>query len=70
MEILLVMDLLDHAGWVIRDPARPKGGSWLVNPAIYDTFKAQAAAEKARREAIREKVKHTVAEVLRRECPK
>ncbi len=57
VEILLAMDLLDHAGWVIRDPARgAKGGSWLVNPAIHETFKAQAAAEQARREAIREKV--------------
>ena len=69
-EILTVMDLLDHAGWVTRDPARPKGGSWLVNPAIYETLKTQAAAEKARREAIRKNIKHTIADVLRRECPK
>ena len=59
------MDLLDHAGWVQQHPKRPRDTAWLVNPHIHQVFAKQAAAEKARREAVREQVRVSIAELAR-----
>lgn len=63
--IVATMDLLDHAGWVSPDPDRPRDTAWLVNPKVHHRFAAAAAAEKARRDAVREQVKVSIAELAR-----
>ena len=64
-EIVATMDLLDHAGWVQPHPERPRDTAWLVNPHIHHVFAKQAAAEKARRAAVREQIRTSVAELMR-----
>ena len=64
-EIVATMDLLDHAGWVAPHPERPRGSAWLVNPRIHVTYAAQAAAEKTRRDVVREQVRESIAELAR-----
>jgi Protein of unknown function (DUF3987) len=64
-EIVATMDLLDHAGWVQSHPERPRDTAWLINPRVHSVFAAQASAEKARREAVREQVRTSIAELAR-----
>ena len=64
-EIIATMELLDHAGWVQPHPDRPRDTAWLVNPRIHSTFAFSAVAEKAKREAVREQVRVSIAELAR-----
>jgi hypothetical protein len=64
-EIVATMDMLDHAGWVQQHPERPRDSAWLINPRIHQVFVKQAAAEKARRAAVREQVRTSIAELMR-----
>jgi hypothetical protein len=64
-EIRKAMDLLDHAGWVSPDDTRPRGAAWDINPKVHTVFAEQAAAEKKRREAVREQIKISIAELAR-----
>jgi hypothetical protein len=65
-EILAAMELLDHAGWVYAEPGLKPGvkpSAWDVNPRVHTIFAAQAAAEKVRRDAARERVHVSIAEL-------
>lgn len=63
-EIVAAMELLEHAGWVLPDSDRPRAApGWLVNPLIHEVFQAQAAAEKTRREAARERLRVSIADL-------
>jgi hypothetical protein len=64
-EIRSTMDTLDHAGWVIPDEERPRGAAWTINPKIHALFKERAAAEKKRRDTVRELLKVSIAELAR-----
>jgi hypothetical protein len=64
-EIVATMDMLDHAGWVQQHPERPRDSAWLINPRIHQVLVKQAAAEKARRAAVREQVRTSIAELMR-----
>ena len=64
-EIVAAMDTLDHAGWVQQQPGKPRETAWLINPRIHHVFAAQAAAEKARRDEVREQVRASIAELAR-----
>ena len=64
-EIIMTMDTLDHAGWVQPDPSKPKDTAWLVNPRVHECFSERAAVEKARREAARDQIKASIAELAR-----
>ena len=48
-----------------RTRERPRDTAWLVNPRVHHVFAAQAAAEKARRDAVREQVRVSIAELAR-----
>jgi hypothetical protein len=47
------MDVLTHAGWTLQTEARADGIRWKINPTVHRRFAAAAAAEKARRMAVR-----------------
>jgi hypothetical protein len=64
-EIRATMDTLDHAGWVIPDEERPRGAAWKINPKIHKLFAERAAAEKKRRDTVREQLKVSIAELAR-----
>ena len=59
------MDTLDHIGWVQPDPRKPKDTAWLVNPRVYECFSERATVERARREAVREQIKASIAELAK-----
>lgn len=63
--IVTTMDLLDHAGWVVPHPERARDTAWLINPRVHVLFAAQAAVEKARREAVREQIRVSIADLAR-----
>jgi hypothetical protein len=54
--IARAMGLLEHAGWV-RSDQHPKAPKWEVNPVVHALFAERAAAERARRERIRELIR-------------
>lgn len=58
-DVASVMGFLEGMGWVRAEPVRAGKGApnaWAINPTVYTTFAARAAAERARRDEAREKV--------------
>jgi hypothetical protein len=62
-EIERAMSLPEHAGWVETLPG--KRLQWQVNPAAHTIFAARAEEERQRREAIRQTISTSVAELMR-----
>jgi Protein of unknown function (DUF3987) len=48
------MAMLVDAGWAVRTEGRSTSLPWLINPAVHARFAATAAAEKERRDKVRE----------------
>ena len=65
VEIAAAMALLDHAGWVRPNILKAKGSAWAINPQVHPAFANQAAAEKARRDAARERLRTPIADLAR-----
>lgn len=63
LEIAASMDVLSHAGWTLQTEARADGIRWKINPAVHTRFAAAAAAEKARRKAVRGLIKRKMTEL-------
>lgn len=63
LEIAASMDVLTHAGWTLQTEARADGLRWKINPAVHTRFAAAAAAEKARRRAVRGLIKRKMTEL-------
>lgn len=62
-EIAASMDVLTHAGWTMQTEARADGIRWKINPTVHTRFAAAAAAEKARRMAVRSLIKRRMNEL-------
>jgi hypothetical protein len=62
-EIADSMGVLVDAGWVMETNDRSNSQCWRVNPAVHGRFNVAAAAEKARREAMRDLIKLKVADL-------
>jgi hypothetical protein len=59
-EAELAMSVLEDAGWVQREAGRADSASWAINPRLHTKFSAAAAAERDRREAVRELIRRKV----------
>lgn len=59
-----IMDQLEIAGWIRRDPSngRTGVGAWLVNPKVHEQFAERAQEEKRRREVAKAAIMAGLAE--------
>jgi hypothetical protein len=62
-DIVAVMDLLTHAGWVVPAEARADGFSWDVNPDVHERFAKAAETQKAERDSARDLIRRRVADL-------